>query len=167
MRNMLLLAAAFLALPLTASAAPVNAAECKAHLASSIASMSADRFAEELAGAEGMAGNATPAIRSAAMMLADLNGVIQDRAAELASLKTQLANVESIAARLAALRAKEATSTHYLDQNAEPALNTLRDSLLARVTRLNTQLEAERAALDQNLQFHCTAAAAPTSASAH
>jgi len=167
MRHTLLLAAAVLALPLSASAATVNAAECRAHLASSLTTMSADRFAEELAGAEGRAGNATPAIRSAAMMLTDLNGIIQDRAAELAALRTQLANVESIAARLATLRAKEATAAHYLDANAETTLNTLRDSLLARVTRLNTQLDGERTALDQNLQFHCTTTAAPASASAH
>ena len=167
MRNTLLLAAAFLALPLSASAASVNAAECKAHLAASIATMSADRFAEELVGAEGMAGNATPAIRSAAMMLIDLNGVIQDRAAELAALRTQLASVQSIADRLAVLRVKEPTSSHYLDNNAEATLGTLRDSLTARVTRLGTQLNAERTALDQNLQFHCTAAVPVASASAH
>src|SRR6185312_15479 len=123
MRRSLLLAAAFVALPLCASAAPVNATECKAHLSASLASMTADRFAEELAGAEGMAGNATPAIRSAAMMLSDLNGIINDRAAELAALKAQLASVQSIAARLATLRTKEATSSHYLDPSAEVALN--------------------------------------------
>lgn len=165
MRNTLLLAAMMLALPLSAHAATVNAAECKAHLAASITSMSADRFAEELAGAEGMAGAATPAIKGAAVMLTDLNGIIADRAAELDALKTQLANVQSIAARLATLRAKESTSAHFMDPNAEASLDTLRDSLTARITKLNTQLNAERTALDQSLQFHCTASAAPASAS--
>jgi hypothetical protein len=167
MRRTLLLAAAIVALPLSASAAPASAAECKAHLAASLAAMSADRFAEELAGAEGVAGNATPAIRSAAVLLTDLNGIIADRAAELDALKAQLANVQSIQARLATLREKEPTSSHYLDPNAEASLNTLRDSLTARVTRLGTQLAAERTALDQDLQFHCTASAPSASAAAH
>src|SRR6185369_6232819 len=62
MRRALSLVAAILALPLSAFAAPVNTAECTAHLSASLASMTPERFAEELAGAEGMAGKATPAI---------------------------------------------------------------------------------------------------------
>ena len=155
--------AAVLALSLPASAASAGAAECQAHLASSLSSMTADRFADELAGAQGVTGSATPAIHSAAVMLGDLNTRILDRAAELAALKDQLARVQAVSAQLAELR-KNPTSGHYLAPAADVALNTLEDNLTARVTLVNTTLESERTALSQNLLFHCTAA---SSASAH
>lgn len=162
MRRLVALAFAALATP----AAAADVAECKAHLTAGLA-LPADRFAEDLAGAEGMAGNATPAIRSSAVMLTDLNARIRARAAERAALNDQVARVQGIAASLAQLRAKNPTSMHYLDQGAEVALNALLSDLTARVTRVGTQLDSERAALDQNLQFHCTASAPASSASAH
>jgi hypothetical protein len=158
-------AAAF-ALSLPASAAIASPAECQAHLAAGVTSMTADRFAEELAGAEGMAGNATPAIHSAAILLTDLNTSIRDRTAELAALKDQLARVQTIAIQLAELR-KNPTSGHYLDPTAETTLDTLESNLTARVTAVNTALESERTALSQNLLFHCTANGPASSASAH
>ena len=159
-----LLAASLVLLATPAAAATV--AECKAHLADSL-SLPANPFAEQLAGAEGMAGNATPAVRNSAVLLIDLNGAIRDRTAELAALKAQVARVQGVVAGLAQLRAKNATSLTWLDANTEATLDTLLADLTARVTRVGTQLDSEKAALDQSLQFHCTASAPPASAAAH
>jgi ATP-dependent Zn protease len=166
MRNLLLAVTgltAILALP--AAAAPN--AECKAHLLDSLKSMSAGRFAEELAGAEGMAGNASATTRNAAIMITDLYARTQDREAQIAALKSQVVRVQSVAARLEHLRSSDPTNKSFIDLSAEGSLRTLEDNLTARVTLVGATLEAERAALDADLALHCTPDGAAASASAH
>ncbi len=167
MRVLTLAAVAGLAAALALPAAAAPNAECKAHLLASLGTMTADRFAEELAGAEGMAGRATPATHSAAILVADLYARTEDRAAELAALRSQVAQVRSIASRLADLRARNPTTASFIDLSAEASLKTLQDSLTARAALVSTTLDGERAQLDQNLGLHCTPADAASSASAH